>query len=324
MNIGARMLKTGLSVALALILAELFSLQPAVIAAIASVLTIQPSVMRSWKYLKEAILGNTVGALFATGGFYLLGSDPIYIGLIVIVTIAANLALDLKKTINLSVLTSVAILCSTEMTDVPAWGIALNRFSLIGVGILSAIFINALILPPNHSVRLYGKVKDINNKLNTYLRAIPRKELTVKISRSERRSLEKELKTAVDLFEILNEEKKRIWIKDRRNFIRNIVVTRQMLKVIKKEINLFEKIEKQYNTLTDVTDKETERVLELISELLFYKETIYLAYEEKIAARQLNSEIKRERIIEKSNRVIKDMMGHFNPEDEEGARKAIS
>ena len=317
MNIGARIIKTGLSVALAIFLTELLGFQPITIAAVAAVLAIQPSVMRSWKYLKDVTIGNAIGATFATGSFYLFGAEPINVGLVVVVTIAANLALGLKKTVNLAVLTSITILCSTEMSDLPAWGIALNRFTLIGVGILSAILINIMILPPKHSERLYGKVKNINNKLNTYLRALPRKEMKVKICRSERKTLEKELAGAAELFDLLNEERKRFWIKDRRSFVRNVVVNRQMVKVIKKELNLFEKIEKQYNTLSDITDKETDRINELISELLFYKETVYLVYEGKITAQQLNRENKRSKIMEKSNLVIKDIMGHFTPEDEE-------
>ncbi|MGV2644390.1 aromatic acid exporter family protein, partial [Clostridium perfringens] len=53
MAFGARMFKTGLAVTLALYLAMLFDFKSPVVAAIAAIFAMQPSIYRSWRYFLD-------------------------------------------------------------------------------------------------------------------------------------------------------------------------------------------------------------------------------------------------------------------------------
>lgn len=316
MNIGARIIKTGLSVTLAMLIAGYFNLEPAVISAIAAMIAIQPSVMRSWKYIKEVVVGNIIGAIFATLGFYMFGAEPAYIGLIVILTIAVNLKLGLTKSVNLSVLTVIAILSSdlhgSTLTT------AFNRFSLVGLGVLSSFLINILIMPPKHDERFFDSLRSLNGKLTTLLRIVPQKEISITTYKKEKESLDKNLNKVKELFEILNEEKKRIWVADRHLFVRKIVLFRQMLKVVRKEIVLVEKLEKYLNTMQQISNKETEEVKDTLNELLHYQESIFLIYENKITTKSVeNNEDKRKKIAAKLKCTINELMKHYDPANEE-------
>lgn len=63
MTIGARVLKTGLAVAIALWIGQLIGLESPLIAAIASIFTIQPSIYRSWMQMLDQVQSNVLGAI---------------------------------------------------------------------------------------------------------------------------------------------------------------------------------------------------------------------------------------------------------------------
>jgi hypothetical protein len=65
MKLGARILKTGTAIVLALFLAELLKLPSPVFAGIAAIFAVQPSIYRSYLTIVEQIQGNIIGALCA-------------------------------------------------------------------------------------------------------------------------------------------------------------------------------------------------------------------------------------------------------------------
>lgn len=322
MNIGARIIKTGLSVTLALLVANFFKMQPAVLSAVAAVIAIQPSIMRSWKYVKEVTLTNILGAIFATIGFYLFGTQPIYIGLIVILTIAVNLKLKLNKTVNLSVLTVIAILTANlhghSVLNVLAT--VANRFSMVGIGVLSSFLINILVLPPKHDLRFYDSMRNLSDKMSILLRVVPDNDLSISTFKQEKKALEKLLSKTKEMFELLNGEKKRIRVSNRYLFVKKIVVFRQMLKVIQKEIVLFDKFNKHFSRMNHLSHKQTEEVKATINELLQYQESIFLIYEDKMSQQfkdNNRTEIKRKRIEVRLKNTVNELMKHYNPVNEE-------
>ncbi|MED2737505.1 FUSC family protein [Bacillus toyonensis] len=316
MNIGARIIKTGLSVALALMIAHWLNFQPAVLSAVAAVIAIQPSIMRSWNYLKEVILTNFIGGVFATLGFYFLGTEPVYIGIIVIITISINLALGLNKTVNLSVLTVIAILTS-DLHGTTVYTV-MNRFSLVGIGVFSSFIINILVMPPKHDDRFLKSIKGLKERLSVLLRVVPQKEISVITFKKEKEKLDRNYTKTKGYYDLLNEEKHRIRFSNRYNFIRKLVIFRQMLRVIKREILLFEKIEKHLNIMTRTSSKESEEVMDTINELLQYQETIFLMYEDKtIPKPKKHTEQKRKRIDDKLRKTVNELMEHYDPKNEE-------
>lgn len=84
MTIGARVLKTGLAVAVTLWLGTLLGLKSPLISAIAAIFTIQPSIYRSWKHILEQVRSNLLGAVIAMAAVWLVGNSPISVGIVCI------------------------------------------------------------------------------------------------------------------------------------------------------------------------------------------------------------------------------------------------
>src|SRR5690625_869448 len=146
-NIGPRMMKTGLAVALSILITESLNYQLGMVAVITAVVAMQPSIMRSITHIKETFLSTLIGIVFALAGAYTIGLHPASIGITVILAIAVNIKLGWVKTVNITILTIGIIMMSGDQTIDLMYMV--HRLSLILIGISSAFVINALILPPN-------------------------------------------------------------------------------------------------------------------------------------------------------------------------------
>src|SRR5690625_2381120 len=113
-NIGPRMMKTGLAVAMSIIVTEALGLELGMVAVITSVVAMQPSIMRSVSYIKEVALSTIIGVAFALIGAFTLGLQPISIGITVILAIAVNIRLGWVKTVNITIITIAIIMLSGE------------------------------------------------------------------------------------------------------------------------------------------------------------------------------------------------------------------
>src|SRR5699024_12864929 len=94
-NIGPRMMKTGLAVALSILITESLQIELGIVAVITAVIAMQPSLMRSVNYIKEVTLSTLIGTVFALIGAYTLGLHPISIWIRVIISFATNIRLCL-------------------------------------------------------------------------------------------------------------------------------------------------------------------------------------------------------------------------------------
>ena len=65
MTLGARILKTGIAIVLALFLAQLLNAPTPVFAGISAIFAIQPTVYRSYLSIIEQVQGNIIGAIIA-------------------------------------------------------------------------------------------------------------------------------------------------------------------------------------------------------------------------------------------------------------------
>src|SRR5690625_5040043 len=108
------MMKAGLAVALTIIVTAALGLDLAVVAVITSVVAMQPSIMRSVSYVKEVVISNIIGIVFALTGAYTLGLQPVSIGITVILAIAVNIKFGWLKTVNITILTIAIIMLSGD------------------------------------------------------------------------------------------------------------------------------------------------------------------------------------------------------------------
>jgi uncharacterized membrane protein YgaE (UPF0421/DUF939 family) len=154
MKLGARIFKTGIAIVLSLYLAQLLDSPAPVLAGIAAIFAIQPTIYRSYLTIVEQIQGNLIGALLAVIFVLLLGNHIIIIGLAAIIVIIINLKLKIENTIGLSLVTLVSIMETPGTDFIPFAGI---RFSTIMIGVFSAFIVNLVFLPPKYENKLYFK-----------------------------------------------------------------------------------------------------------------------------------------------------------------------
>ncbi len=178
MNIGPRVWKTGLAVAITLWFTELFALEYGYLAAVAAIISLQPTISDSLKKGWERIQATAIGIALALLAVTTLGSDPLLIGLVVIVTLLICLRYQLTGSIGLATITVVVIMAGVGATT---WTFALQRVVILPfVGISIAVAINYLFSPPEHQSRLKDSLLQLNEGIEVLIMRVVNRFLTAK------------------------------------------------------------------------------------------------------------------------------------------------
>lgn len=167
MKLGARILKTGIAIVLALLLAEILNFPSPIFAGIAAIFAIQPTIYRSYLSIVEHVQGNVVGAVIAVLFVLLFGNHVFIIGLSAIIVISINLKLKIEKTIPLSLVTLIAIMETPGDTFIE---FAIIRFCTVILGILSAFLVNLIFIPPKYENKLYNNISNISEDITKWIR----------------------------------------------------------------------------------------------------------------------------------------------------------
>ena len=304
-NIGPRTMKTGLAVALAILITELLNYELGLVAVITSVVAMQPSIMRSITYIKETAISTVIGIVFALISAYTIGLHPLSIGITVILAIAFNIKMGWVKTVNLSILTIAIIMMSGEETINLMY--LTQRLSLIVIGISSAFIINTLIFPPNHQKLLYNMIKESLDKTSFLLRVIPNKTMKVKELKKKEKDLKENIKEISNYLGIINDEKSRMFIRNRFHFMRDIIIFKQMLRVVDLEYDLIQNLELKIDKIEEISPNQSFLVKKLVAKIVEYHENIILTYEDKVFVQK---ELQQESFTA-MNLTINDLIGEL-------------
>ena len=159
MKIGARVIKTGIAVAITMFLCKYFGLEPAFFGAVSAVINMQPSIFLTLRSARDQILIHVLGVV--TGFFfgYFLGVNPLSAGLIVVLLIPVYMKLNLHNGITMGIVAALFVLsASTEEFLLHA----LARTGVIFVGLASAMLVNVLLWPPRYDKLLKEKLRESN------------------------------------------------------------------------------------------------------------------------------------------------------------------
>ncbi|MGZ7440528.1 FUSC family protein [Paenibacillus sp. TH7-28] len=275
MTFGPRMLKTGIAVTLALYIGVLLDLSSPVIAAIAAIFAMQPTIYRSWRYLIDQLQTNTLGAVLAMLGGMLFSNEPIAVGLICILVIMICLKLKMGDTIGLTLVTVVSVMEASGQ-----WEFALNRFALSMIGILSAFIINILVLPPKPKVQFEQQVRQTFDQLSLLLRTAISDEMKETVFRSEKRALEDTIGSLTDKYKLMEEEKNKLR-KPKFSDNRGLVVYKQMLSALRKGFEVLNAVDQHY--FQAVRSPELNREFdEHLEKLTKFHEHIMLKFDDKL------------------------------------------
>jgi uncharacterized membrane protein YgaE (UPF0421/DUF939 family) len=241
MTIGARVLKTGIAVSIALWIGQLVGLESPLIAAIAAIFTIQPSIYRSWMQVLEQLQSNVLGAIIAIGAVLLIGNTPIAVGLVCIGVILLCIRLKTEETIALTLVTVVVIMEAQGQ----GWMLAWDRLAAILTGMVSAFTVNVVIAPPRHRNRFLKRIEETQVLLSRLLRTAVSNELKEKVYQKEQDLLRSMLRKLEESYELFAEE--RVWRRaSRQKRARLLVVYRGMISALERGYSLIDAVEEHY------------------------------------------------------------------------------
>lgn len=305
-TIGARVVKTGIAVALALYIANTLGFEGAILAGVAAIFAIQPSVYRSWQHVLEQVQTNTLGAALALGVSYVVPVNEIVIGLTCIAVILIALALKMETTVSLTLVTVIVVLQAGG-----DWVYALNRFSVILIGIGSAFVVNAAILPPNHQKQFLQNYRSLLETLSLLLRTAVSDELKENESRSLREKLHEGIIKMNERYGMLEEEWRK-WRRFRPQPSRHLVVQKQLVRTMTVGVEVLDAVEEHYFAHREQSEREALPFDSGIEELIHYHEYTLLKYDGKMKpGEQMYLKISRH-----TEKLLRDAVIQAKPEQE--------
>lgn len=275
MTFGARMLKTGLAVTLALYICSWLDSPSPVIAAVAAIFALQPTIYRSWKYLMDQLQTNTLGALLAMFAGMIFPVQPFIVGLLCIIVIMICLKLNMGETIGLTLVTVVAVMEASGQ-----WQFALTRFSLSLIGILSAFIINITLFPPKPKVQFINQIRSISDQLSLLLGSAITNEMKESVFHAEKKQLENTIKSLADKYKLMEDDQRKLK-KAKFSDARQIVVYKQMLNTLHKGYGVLDTVEQHYFQAEKTPQIDT-MFHQHIEKLIKFHEQIMLKFDDKL------------------------------------------
>lgn len=169
MVIGPRIWKTGIAVTACIFLIQVLNLGSPLLAVVAAIITIQPSITKSLSRGANRVLATLMGGIVGFVAYYFLGAHPIIVGFAVIIAIAFAIKFKLQDGIIITAITVPAV-----MMDVTGNAVIFTAYrlleTLIGIGV--GVTINLVFSPPNTERYLMDNLLGVNQKLKTLYVAV--------------------------------------------------------------------------------------------------------------------------------------------------------
>jgi uncharacterized membrane protein YgaE (UPF0421/DUF939 family) len=283
MKLGARILKTGIAIVLALFLSELLHLPSPVFAGIAAIFAVQPTIYRSYLSVLEQVQGNIIGALTAFFFVLLFGNDIFIIGLAAIIVITINLKLKIENTISLSLVTLIAIM---ETPGEEFIQFAIIRFSTIMLGVLSAFIVNMVFLPPKYENKLYHKISNVTEEIIRWIRYSIRHASEHKLLKNNIVVMKDEMIKLDQLFLMYKEEqnyfKKMGLVKSRK-----LVIYRQMVSTARRALDVLKRLHRYENEWFQAPPEFEQAIRTQLDCLINHHEQLLLKFIGKIKSKPM-------------------------------------
>jgi uncharacterized membrane protein YgaE (UPF0421/DUF939 family) len=311
MKLGARILKTGIAITLAILLAQQLHLPSPVFAGIAAVFAIQPSIYRSYLSVLEQLQSNVIGAVLAIIFVLVFGNNPFIIGLTAVIVIAINLKLKIENTIGLALVTVIAIMENTSEQFVE---FAVIRFLTIMLGVLSAFVVNLVFLPPKYETKLYYKIVHTTEEIIKWTRMNIRQASEHTLLKEDIERIKEKMNKMEQLFALYKEErtyqKKKVFVKSRK-----LVLFRQMIVTTTRGLETLKLLNRLEHDMHHMPKTFQNLIKSEIDCLLTYHEQVMLKFVRKIKTQ--HSETMVNEVCSSKRALINDFMKHRLFEDEE-------
>ncbi|MDQ0231754.1 FUSC family protein [Metabacillus malikii] len=280
MKLGARILKTGIAITLALFLAEAFQLPSVAFAGISAIFAIQPTIYRSYLSIIEQFQANIIGAILAISFGLIFGSHPVITGITAIIVIALNIKIKAESTIPVTLVTVIAILGSPGETFIET---ALIRLFTIMLGVLAAFVVNLIFLPPKYENKLYMKISENTEDIIKWIRMCLRQSAEHIILKDEIENLRDQAHKLDTLYRNYREErnyfKRETYAKSRK-----LVLFRQMIYTTNRALFTLKRLHRLENELIQLPESLQKVLTNELEYLLYVHEEALLRFIGKIKA----------------------------------------
>ncbi|WP_160725449.1 FUSC family protein [Bacillus sp. USDA818B3_A] len=313
MKLGARILKTGIAIALSLFIGQLLHSPSPVFAGIAAIFAIQPTIYRSYLTIIEQIQGNIIGALFAVIFVLLLGNHIIVIGLAAIIVILLNLKLKLENTIGLSLVTLISIMETQSDNFIQFAGI---RFSTIMIGVFSAFFVNLIFMPPKYENKLYFKIVNTTEEIIKWIRLSTRHDYDHQLLKADILDFKDSIHSMEQLYTMYKEERS-YFKKVKLEKSRKLVIYRQLNITAKKALDTLKRLHRFENELLQLPESFKESIQEQLDSLIYHHEQIILRFIGKVPIPHSNVKetdcINKKELFDFYLKHVREIEDHDNP-----------
>lgn len=279
MKLGARILKTGIAIILALFIASLLPDEAGLkaIAGVSAVVAMQPSVFRSIKTVSDQALGNVVGALLAVAMVTVFGDNVVIMGVTVILLIAILFRFNLA---HVATLASVTALIIMGQHSGDFYVSAFYRFVLVMIGVISSSTVNLLFLPPKFESKIYYNSLNICSDIFVWFKLVLNDTSEYHHIKEDRGVISDRIKRLEQTFSYYEEErpftKKQVYAQNRKKILFKEVVrsTRHAYEVLKK-------MNRYQNDLHNLNHELLLQIKLELDTLIAYHEQIFISLSKK-------------------------------------------
>ncbi|WP_221568572.1 aromatic acid exporter family protein [Alkalihalobacillus sp. TS-13] len=278
MKFGARILKTGVAISLALYITHWLNLDSAAFAAIAAMFAIQPTIYRSYQTIVEQVQANLIGATLAIIAVQTLGNEPIVIGLIGVLVIAINIKLKIESTIPLAIVTVIILMVNPGDNYLT---FAITRFSVIMIGVFCAFLVNLIFLPPKYETRLYHKNVKNMDQIGQWIRLATRNDADRKILKEDLTKINESMIKADNFYLMFKEERSYFkgsdYTKNRR-----LVLFRNMISTTYKALAILKSLDQHDHKIYQMPETIQKLIQDQLDHLTNYHQKILMKYIGKV------------------------------------------
>jgi uncharacterized membrane protein YgaE (UPF0421/DUF939 family) len=274
MKLGARILKTGIAIVLALAIARALHLPSPVFAGIQAVFAIQPTIYRSYKTIVEQVQGNVIGAAIAILTVICFGNHIVFVGLASIIAILIILKLKLDNTVGLALVTIIAIM---EVQNEQFIQFALLRFGTIMLGILAAFVVNLIFIPPKYETKLFLHMNNVTEDILKWIRLSTRNASDYQLLKLDISKISERLSKTDELYKLYKEDRNTFKISHTAKN-RRLVIYRQMIITVRKSFEILKRLHHYENEIQQLPEELQKRIQDMLDALISYHEQILLKF----------------------------------------------
>lgn len=283
MKLGARTFKTGLSVALSVVISQLLLGGDGVIAGLGAVASTQASVAKSYTNLKNRLLANAIGGMLAVSVVATIGTNIFLIALASMALIAILHSLRLGDVISLAVMTLIIIMRNGSDNLLLY---AMIRVAETFIGVIVAFLINTFVHPPRYGEKLFHTADYATTEFLVWIRATLRKNTQFSVLNKDLKWARRQLQKMESLYQ-LTLESAPPFRGHRFEEKKQLVIFRQMIRTTRAAYKVLDVLHDNENVFYHFPQEMRILIREHLETLMSGHEQIMLKFSGRVPANQV-------------------------------------